>query len=406
MSTKFLDDYKKLFIASYDPVDFLPYKAHGSVLYDINGNSIIDFAGGVAASALGQTNAELIESLNKQSNTLWHVGNIFTNYEQLKLASTLTEITCFDKVFMASSGSEVVEAALKLARRYAHKEYGDSKSEIIAFNRSFHGRTLFAVATGGQAKYWEGFNPLPQGIKHAPYNDINSLDMLFNDNVAAVILEPIEAEGGVIAANLEFLQKLRYLCDKYNAALIFDEVQTGIGRTGYLFAYQMYGVEPDMITIAKAIANGFPMGILLAKNPYTNGFDVGSHGATFGGNPLACAVANKVIEIINNQEFLEQVQLKHKLFVSELQKININLQVYKEIRGHGLLLGAELKDEYKGHAYKLVKIAIKHGVSVLNASPDVTRFLPALNIDNNLIIDGINRLSNALIEFKKVVGQT
>lgn len=403
MSTKFLEDYKNYFIASYDPVDFLPYKAHGSVLYDINGNSIIDFIGGVAATALGQTNQELIESLYHQAKTLWHVGNIFTNHEQLKLAKTLTEITCFDKVFMANSGSEVVEAALKLARRYAHKNYGESKSEIIAFNRSFHGRTLFTVATGGQAKYWEGFDPLPQGIKHAPYNQIDGLEDLFNDNVAAVILEPIEAEGGVISANLEFLQKLRYLCDKYNAVLIFDEVQTGMGRTGHLFAYQMYGVEPDMITIAKAIANGFPMGILLAKNPFTSGFDIGSHGATFGGNPLACAVANKVIEIINDKSFLQQVQLKHKLFVSELHLLNLNLQVYKEIRGHGLLIGAELEDKYKGNAYKLVKIAIKHGVSVLNASPDVTRFLPALNIPDDLIIEGIKRLGNALVEFKSIL---
>jgi predicted acetylornithine/succinylornithine family transaminase len=403
MSNNFLEDYKKLFIPSYDPVDFLPYKAHGSILYDSDGNDVIDFAGGVAASALGQTNEQLIKALYEQSKTLWHVGNIFTNHQQLNLAKKLTTLTCFDKIFIANSGSEVVETSLKLARRYAHKNYSSVKSEIIAFNRSFHGRTLLAVATGGQAKYWEGFNPLPDGIKHAPYNQIEGLEEFFNENTAAVIVEPIEAEGGVIVANLEFLQKLRQLCDKYNALLIFDEVQTGIGRTGYLFAYQMYGIEPDMITIAKALANGFPIGVLLAKDPYTSGFDIGSHGATFGGNPLACAVANQVLDIINNQDFLLNIKLKHQLFVNQLYKINAQLNIYSEIRGCGLLIGAEFSDQYKGHAYKLVKIAIKHGVSVLNASPDVTRFVPALNISDDLIIEGINRLANALIEFKNTI---
>lgn len=401
MNKHYLDLYHKYFLPIYEPVDFIPVNGHGSHLYDANKNNLIDFAGGVAATALGQTNEILIKELTEQANKLWHVGNIFTNLPQLELAEKLIENTCFNKLFFSNGGTEAVEAALKLARRYATKKYGEHKHEIVAFERSYHGRTLFAVSTGGQAKYWDGFAPLPPGIKHAPFNQIDGLDGLINTNTAAVILEPIQAEGGVIPANIEFIKKIRDLCDKYNVALIFDEVQTGMGRTGTLFAYMQYGIEPDMIAVAKALANGFPIGVTLAKDPYTSGFTFASHGATFGGNPLSCAVANKMFDIVNNKDFLAGVNERHNFFVNKLTEINTQVNLYSEIRGNGLLIGAELQDKYKGHAYDLVNIAIKHGVSVLNASPNVTRFLPALNIPFEDITTGMERFHNALLEFKE-----
>ncbi len=399
MNKQHLDQYHKYFLPIYEPVDFIPVEGHGSHLYDEHKNNIIDFAGGVAATALGQTNKILIDALTTQANKLWHVGNIFTNIPQLELAQKLIENTCFDKLCFSNSGTEAVESALKLARRYAIKTFGEHKHEIVAFEKAYHGRTLFAVSTGGQAKYWDGFAPLPAGIKHAPFNQIDGLDGLINKNTAAVILEPIQAECGVILAKIEFIKKIRELCDKYNVALIFDEVQTGIGRTGTLFAYMQYGIEPDIIAVAKALANGFPIGVTLAKDPYTSGFTFGSHGATFGGNPLSCAVANKMFDIVNNNDFLNGVNKRHSFFVAKLQEINKKLNVYCDIRGKGLLIGAELHDKYKGNAYNLVNIAIKHGVSVLNASPNVTRFLPALNIPLDDISQGMARFSNALDEF-------
>jgi succinylornithine aminotransferase len=395
-----LDDvYYQYFLPTYQPVDFIPLKAHGSRLYDKQGNLLIDFSGAVAASALGQTHTELIKTLNHQAHQLWQVGNIFTNYPQLELAKKLIDNTCFDKLFLCNCGSEAVEAALKLARRAAIKTYGAQKNQIVAFDKSFHGRTLFAVSAGGQPKYWQGFEPLPPAINHAPFNIIDGLDELINDNTAAVIVEPIQAEGGVIPANYAFLYKLRELCDKHNAALIFDEVQTGMGRTGSLFAYMQYGIEPDIIAIAKALANGFPIGAMLTKDAFAHGFEFGSHGATFGGNPLSCAVANAAFDLINDKELLAGVHERHQLFVSILKEINAELDVYCDIRGKGLLIGAELNDKYKGKAYQLVHLAVKHGVSVLNASPNVTRFVPALNIPLEDIRLGLARFRDALKEF-------
>lgn len=396
------DTYYKYFLPIYEPVNFVPVTGNGSHLYDESNVNIIDFAGGVAATALGQTHDALIEALNAQAKKLWHVGNIFTNTPQLELAKKLIDNTCFDKLFICNCGAEAVEAALKMARRYAIKTYGSHKNEIVAFEKAFHGRTLFSVSAGGQPKYWDGFEPLPPAIKHAPFNQIDGLENFINENTAAVIVEPIQAEGGVIVAKPEFLLKLRELSDKHNVALVFDEVQTGMGRTGTLFAYMQCGIEPDIITVAKALANGFPIGVMLTKERFAKGFEFGSHGATFGGNPLSCAVANKAFDLINDNKLLNGVKERHNIFVEELSKINKEVDIYCDIRGRGLIIGAELHDKYKGNAYKLVHLSIKHGVSVLNASPNVTRFLPALNIPVEDIKLGLERFRNSLVEFKAI----
>ena len=294
----------------YAQVGFAPTHGIGSRLYAENGSELIDLAGGIAVNALGHAHPKMIEAITQQANKLWHTSNIMINQPALQLANTLVNNSCFDKVFLCNSGTEAVEAGLKLARRFARQNYSANKHKIVSFKNSFHGRTLFAVSVGGQSQYSQDFTPLPAGITHGVYNDLLSAESLIDENTAVVIVEAIQAEGGVIVASTEFIIKLRELCDKYNAILMFDEVQTGIGRTGKLFAYQHYPVEPDLISLAKALGGGFPIGAILVKDKFSSGFAVGSHGSTFGGNPLACAVANCVLGLINTPEVLSGVVLR------------------------------------------------------------------------------------------------
>lgn len=399
-SKQCMDIYNKYFMQLYNPVDFIPVSGHGSRLLDVDGRDLIDFSGGVAVTALGQTNKILVDALVEQAHKLWHVGNIFTNLPQIELAQKLVDNSCADKVFLCNTGAESVEAALKLARRYATKTYGPQKHKIVSFLQSYHGRSLFTVSTGGQAKYWDGFYPLPPGIFHAKFNDIESVRELVDDDVAAVIIETIQAEAGVMLIERDFLYELRKICDAKKVALIIDEVQTGMGRTGHLLSYMDYGIEPDIICMAKALGGGFPIGAMLAKEPFAGAFQMGTHGATFGGNPLAAAVACKSFEIINTPEFLANVKKQSEVFFAELHKINQEVDIYCDLRGKGLLIGAELKDEYKGRAFEIVHLAAKHGVSVLMASPNVTRFLPSLIIPLADIKEGMQRLKKALFAFK------
>lgn len=390
-------DYSKYFLDIYGQVDFMPVSAKGSRMYDTDGQEVIDFAAGIAVNSLGHCHPELINALNAQAEKLWHVSNSMVNQPALELGKLLTENSCCDKAFICNSGTEAIEAALKLARRYNLKAFGKDKHKIISFENSFHGRTLFAVSSGGQSKYSEDFAPLPPGITHAEYNNLASIEAMIDDTTAAVIIEPIQAEGGIIPATSGFLQKLRELCDKHQAILIFDEVQTGIGRTGKLFAYQHYAVEPDIICLAKALGCGFPIGAILVKEKYTSGFDVGSHGTTFGGNPLACAVATKGFSIINTPEVLNGVEQKAQLFRQHLEEINNKLEIYKEIRGKGLLIGMELNDKYAGRAKEIMQAGFNNGVATLIASPNVTRFTPSLVIPEEDIQLGCQRFLNGLL---------
>lgn len=390
-------DYSKYFLDIYGQVDFMPVSAKGSKMYDRDGREVIDFAAGIAVNSLGHCHPELINALSAQAEKLWHVSNIMVNQPALELGKLLTENSCCDKAFICNSGTEAIEAALKLARRYNLKIFGKDKHKIISFENSFHGRTLFAVSSGGQSKYSEDFAPLPLGITHAEYNNLASIEAMIDDTTAAVIIEPIQAEGGIIPATSGFLHKLRELCDKHQAILIFDEVQTGIGRTGKLFAYQHYAVEPDIICLAKALGCGFPIGAILVKAKYTSGFDVGSHGTTFGGNPLACAVATKAFSIINTPEVLNGVKQKAQLFRQYIEEINNKLGVYKEIRGKGLLIGMELNDKYAGRAKEIMQAGFNNGVATLIASPNVTRFTPSLVIPEEDIQLGCQRFLNGLL---------
>lgn len=298
-------------------------------------------------------------------------------------------------MFFCNSGAEANEAALKLARKFAHDRYGSHKSGIVAFTNAFHGRTLFTVSAGGQPAYSQDFAPLPPDIRHAAYNDLNSASALIDDATCAVIVEPVQGEGGVVPASKAFLQGLRELCDRHNALLIFDEVQTGVGRTGELYAYMHYGVTPDLLTTAKALGGGFPVGALLATEECASVMTVGTHGTTYGGNPLASAVAGKVLDLINTPEMRNGVKQRHDGFVERLNAINHRCGLFSEIRGLGLLIGCVLNADYAGQAKQISQEAAEAGVMVLIAGGSVVRFAPALNVSEEDMATGLDRFALA-----------
>ncbi|WP_101775755.1 aspartate aminotransferase family protein [Pasteurella oralis] len=389
--------FDQVVIQNYTPADFIPVKGKGCRIWDQNGKEYIDFTSGIAVTSLGHCPDEIVEILQRQGQKLWHSSNWFTSEPTLALASKLVEKTFAERVMFVNSGAEANEAALKLARRYAVDHFGYQKSKIISFKQSFHGRTFFTVSVGGQTKYSDGFGPKPADIIHIPFNDLNAAKAVIDEQTCAVIIEPIQGESGVIPANKAFLLGLRELCSQYNALLIFDEVQTGVGRIGHFYAYMKYDVVPDILTSAKALGNGFPIGAILTTDIIARSFAPGVHGTTFGGNPLACAVAAKVVDTISEAKFLENVRQISARLIKGLEQINQQYQLFKNIRGEGLLIGAELIDKYHGQASEFVKKAANNGLMILVAGPNVLRFTPALNITEQELELGLVRLANSLM---------
>ncbi|MGE9552211.1 bifunctional succinylornithine transaminase/acetylornithine transaminase [Erwinia amylovora] len=388
-------NFDRWIVPTYAPASFVPVRAEGSTLWDQQDNSYIDFAGGIAVNALGHAHPDLQQALQQQAARLWHTGNGYTNEPILRLAKQLIDATFADRVFFCNSGAEANEAALKLARKAAHDAAGEQKSGIVAFKNAFHGRTLFTVSAGGQPAYSKDFAPLPGGIQHAVYNDLASAAALINDQTCAVIVEPIQGEGGVVPAEPAFLSGLRELCDRHQAVLIFDEVQSGVGRTGSLYAYMHYGVTPDVLTTAKALGGGFPIAAMLTTEKLAGVMGVGTHGTTYGGNPLAGAVGGKVMELINRPEVMAGVALRHQWFVQGLNAINQRLHLFSEIRGLGLLIGCVLNEDYGGKARLINQAAAREGVMVLIAGASVVRFAPSLIITEQEVKEGLARFEKA-----------
>jgi acetylornithine/N-succinyldiaminopimelate aminotransferase len=380
----------------------VPDRGRGSRIWDTEGRDYIDFAGGIAVTALGHAHPELLKVLHEQGEKLWHIGNGYTNEPVLRLAKRLTDLTFADRAFFANSGAEANEAALKLARRYAIEKFGPEKIEILSFTQSFHGRTFFTVSVGGQPKYAEGFGPQPAGIRHLPYNDLPKALDAIGAKTCAVIVEPIQGEGGVLPADPAFLEGLRQACDEHGALLIFDEVQTGVGRTGSLYAYMQYGVTPDILTTAKALGNGFPIGAMLTTDEIAAHFKVGVHGTTYGGNPLGASIAEKVVELISDPKLLAGVGERSEAIKAHLARINERFGLFKEIRGKGLLIGAELADAYKDRAKDVLNAAAANGVIMLIAGPNVLRFAPSLVMPMADLDEGFARIGKAIAE---VVGE-
>lgn len=392
-------DFDQWMMPVYAPASFIPVRGAGSRLWDQQGKEYIDFAGGIAVNALGHAHPAMINALTEQANQFWHTGNGYTNEPALRLAKQLIDATFADRVFFCNSGAEANEAALKLARKYAHDRVGAHKSGIVAFTNAFHGRTLFTVSAGGQPAYSQDFAPLPPDIRHAVYNDLESASALIDDRTCAVIVEPMQGEGGVLPADPAFLAGLRELCDRHGALLIFDEVQTGVGRSGELYAYMHYGVTPDLLTTAKALGGGFPVGALLAKADCASVMTVGTHGTTYGGNPLACAVAGTVFAIINTPQVLNGVKQRQQWFSERLQSINARYGLFSEIRGLGLLLGCVLKETYAGKAKQISLLADEEGLMVLIAGANVVRFAPALIVSEEEVTLGLDRFEAACERF-------
>ncbi|MDA8516047.1 aspartate aminotransferase family protein [Citrobacter sp. Igbk 16] len=394
------ENFDEWMMPVYVPAPFIPVRGEGSRLWDQQGKEYIDFAGGIAVNALGHAHPALRETLNDQASKFWHTGNGYTNEPVLRLAKKLIDATFAERVFFCNSGAEANEAALKLARKFAHDRFGSQKSGIVAFKNAFHGRTLFTVSAGGQPAYSQDFAPLPPDIRHAVYNDLDSASQLIDDTTCAVIVEPVQGEGGVVPATTAFLQGLRELCDRHNALLIFDEVQTGVGRTGELYAYMHYGVTPDLLTTAKALGGGFPIGALLTTERCSSVMTVGTHGTTYGGNPLATAVAGKLLEIVNTPEVLNGVKQRHDWFVERINAINERFGLFSEIRGLGLLIGCVLNAEFAGKAKQISQEAANAGVMVLIAGGNVVRFAPALNVSQEEVATGLDRFALACERIK------
>jgi len=392
--------FDEVMVPCFAPAPFVPVRGEGSRVWDQQGRMYIDFAAGVAVTALGHCHPTIVKVLHEQSQRLWHVSNWMTNEPALRLATKLVDATFAERVFFCNSGAEANEAALKLARRYAHDHFGIEKSRVISTLNSFHGRTLMTVTAGGQAKYAAGFGPNPTGFTHIRYNDIAGLEAAFaeegGDDVCAVILEPMQGEGGMIPGTPEFLTAARRLCDDHDALLILDEIQSGMGRTGALFSYMQKGIVPDILTSAKGLGGGFPIGAMLTSSEVASAFSVGVHGSTFGGNPLACAVAEAVLDIVNTTEVLDGVKARHALFMEGLRTLNARREVFSDIRGEGVWIGCELVPRWQGKALDIVRTAGDSGLLVLAAGVDVVRLAPSLIISLDEILEGLGRLETAL----------
>ncbi|MDN7126083.1 aspartate aminotransferase family protein [Pseudidiomarina sp. 1ASP75-14] len=393
--------FNDVMVPNYNPAKMVPVKGEGSRVWDQDGTEYVDFAGGIAVNCLGHCHPAMVNALTEQGNKLWHLSNVFTNEPAMRLAKKLTDATFAERVYFANSGAEANEAALKLARRWALDNHGAGKDQIVAFAKGFHGRTFFTVTVGGQPAYSEGFGPKPGGIEHVDYNDLAALEAQMSDKTCAVMMEPLQGEGGVISPDLEFVKGVRALCDKYNALLIFDEVQTGFGRTGSLYAYQQLGVTPDILASAKSLGGGFPIGAMLTTAAIAEHLKPGTHGSTYGGNPLACAVAEAVFDVVNTDEVLAGVKAREELFKTKLAEINERYGIFKDIRGKGLLIGAELSDKYEGKARDFLNAGADEGVMVLVAGPSVIRFTPSLIIPEADVLEGLARFEKAIA---KLVG--
>ncbi len=352
-------------------------KGSGTRLFTEDGEEYLDFTAGIAVCNLGHCHPALVKALKEQAEKLWHTSNLYYTEPQARLAKRLVDLTFGEKVFFANSGAEAVEAALKLARRYSFENFGEGKSQFIALENSFHGRTFGALSVTGQSRYWEGFKPLLEGVTFVPPNDLKALEKAFNEKVCALILEPIQGEGGIYPLTREFLEKAKELCHKYQALLIFDEIQTGIGRTGKLFAYEWFGIEPDILCTSKALANGLPLSAIVAKNEIMEALKPGTHASTFGGNPIACAVALKVLEMVSEKTFLEEVSLKGKVLKEKIEKIDPDKKFIKEVRGEGLLIGLEFYQS----AQPIYKNLLKRKILVTQPKPNIIRLTPPLIIN-------------------------
>ncbi|HET6804678.1 MAG TPA: acetylornithine/succinylornithine family transaminase [Frateuria sp.] len=400
-----IDLARRYWLPVYRPRELVLDHGRGARLWDTQGRDYVDFGAGIAVNSLGHQDPDLLAALTAQAHKLWHSSNVFYTEPPLKLAQDLVEASGFaERVFLCNSGAEANEAAIKLVRRWAAAQGRDAgRRTIVTFQGSFHGRTLATVTATAQPKYQEGYEPLPGGFRYIAFNDVGALEAAFaHDDVAAVMVEPVQGEGGVRPAAPGFLRRARELCDRHGALLVLDEIQCGMGRTGTLFAHVQDGVVPDIVTLAKALGAGFPIGAMLAGPAVGGVMQVGAHGSTFGGNPLAAAVARVALAKLGSPAVLLNVERQANELRAGLAALDADLGLFEEVRGRGLMLGAALAGPHRGKAGTILDAAAEHGVLLLQAGPDVLRLLPPLTVTDEEIAEGLRRLRTALIAFLAV----
>lgn len=373
----YINEAEKVLIHAYNRFPIVFEKGNGVNLYDVNGKEYLDFAAGIAVFAFGYGNKEYNDALKEQIDKIIHTSNLYYNVPAIEAAKKIVDATGLDRVFFTNSGTESIEGAIKLARKYYYVNKNANDSEIIAMENSFHGRSLGALAVTGQPKYQEAFKPLMSGVKYAKFNDLNSVKELVNSKTCAIIMETVQGEGGLYPANKEFIQGVRKICDDNDIVLILDEIQCGMGRTGTMFAYEQYGVKPDIVTLAKALGCGVPVGAFAANEKVASAMVPGDHGTTYGGNPLACAAVSKVFDMFKSYNLLENVKEVSAYLIEKLNGLKDKYDFIKEIRGLGLMQGMELSKPVGDIIIK----AQKKGLVIISAGACVLRFVPPLVIN-------------------------
>ncbi|MBX3301207.1 MAG: acetylornithine transaminase [Nitrospira sp.] len=394
------NDAAKYLMQTYSRQPISIVRGRGAKVYDLEGREYLDFVGGIAVNVLGYGHPDLVQAIQRQAAQLIHTSNLYYTEPQVRLAHLLVDHSFADRVFFCNSGAEANEAAIKLARRYGHERHGAKRFEVITMKNSFHGRTLGMLTATGQDKVQKGFEPLMPGFTYAPFNDFSALESMVNDQTAAIMLEPIQAEGGVYVADRDYLRSLREFCTQKDILLIFDEIQTGIGRTGTFFAYEQLGVKPDIMTLAKGLAGGVPIGACLATESVASSFTVGAHASTFGGNPLACAAALAVCRVLLEGRVLDHAKRMGEYLAKGLTDCKNRYRIVTDIRGLGLLQGMELDADAKA----VVADALARGVLINAANERVLRFVPPLIISQQEI-DKLLELLSTLLSQRQTAGK-
>lgn len=389
-TNQIIQEESQYIMQTYRRADIVLARGEGVYLYDTEGRRYLDFMSGIAVTALGHSDPQVAATIAEAATTLTHVSNLYYTIPQVELAKRLVTHSFADRVFFANSGTESVEGALKFARKRALVQHGEGKSGIVAFKSGFHGRTMGALSTTYKAIYREPFGPLLDGVSFAPFNDLEAARALIGPDTGAVIVEPVQGEGGINAATPEFLRGLRELCDEHGATLIFDEIQCGLGRTGRLWAHEAFGVTPDIMTLAKPLANGLPIGAILLTEEVASTVGYGEHGTTFGGGPLVCSVANVVFDRVAQPEFLAAVTANGEYLRQQLRKLDSPHVL--EVRGAGLMVGVDLDIP----AAQVMAAARSAGLLVINAGETTLRIAPPLIITKEQIDEGVAVLANCL----------
>ena len=395
---------QRYYLPVYRPREVILERGEGARVWDSEGREYLDLSAGIAVCGLGHNDPDLVAALTEQAGKLWHTSNVFYSEPPLRLAEELVTASRFaERVFLCNSGAEANEAAIKLVRKWAASQgRAPDQRVIVTFRGSFHGRTLAAVTATAQPKYQEGYEPLPGGFRYVDFNDVTQLEIAMScGDVAAVMLEPVQGEGGVMPAASGFLRAVRELCDHHGALLVLDEIQAGMGRTGTLFAHWQDGVVPDIVTLAKALGGGFPIGAMLAGPKVAQAMQFGAHGTTFGGNPLAAAVARVALRKLASPQIANNVARQSAALRKGLDAMNAELGLFSQVRGRGLMLGAVLDAKNAGRAGEELDVAAAKGLLMLQAGPDVLRFVPSLNITDEEVGEGLSRLHAALRAFAK-----